>query len=105
MMGDSSYTTWLEQHMLQCPSKKMFAVDCPGCGLQRSIIDLLRGDIAASWDVYPPGIFIVITIIILVSHLLFGVRYGALMLKMLFIITISVITINYIYKIANHQLL
>lgn len=100
-----SNTSWLEEHMLQCPSKKLFIIDCPGCGLQRSLLALLKGDVLLSWKIYPPGIFVIITLIVLLLHLLFGFKHGALVLKTLFIITISIMTINYIYKIINHQLL
>lgn len=80
-------------------------MDCPGCGLQRSLIALLKGDIALSWQLYPPSMFIVATILLLVAHLIIGFRNSLLFLKIMFIITISVMTVNYIYKIANHQLL
>ena len=98
-------TTWLEQHMLTCPSKKLFYLDCPGCGLQRSLIALLKGDLAVSWKIYPPSLFILITLAMLALHLVFQFRHGALLLKIFFIITLSVITVNYIYKVTNHQLL
>lgn len=101
----SAIVQWLEQHLLQCPSKKFFLLDCPGCGLQRSIIQLLKGDFAKSWDIYPPTVFILITICMLMLHLIIGFRHGALMLKILFILTTSIVAVNYIYKIANHQLL
>lgn len=100
-----SWVAWLEEHMLTCPSKKVMVIDCPGCGLQRSVICLLKGDIQASWDVYPPGMFVIATLLLLGLHLLFGFKHGALMLKIFFILTISVMVINYIYKITNHQLL
>lgn len=98
-------TTWLEQYMLTCPSKKWFLLDCPGCGLQRSLIALFKGDIAGSWEIYPPSVFVVATMAMLLFHLIFRLQHGALLLKVMFIITASAITVNYIYKISNHQLL
>lgn len=104
LMADTD-TSWLEQHLLTCPSKKMFFLDCPGCGLQRSILLLIKGDFYASWQLYPPTVFIIFTLFVLLLHILFGFRHGALILKILFIITVTVIALNYIYKILNHQLL
>lgn len=98
-------TSWVERHLLTCPSKKMFYLDCPGCGLQRSILALFRGDLAASWQLYPPTLFILATLAFLILHLVFDLRQGAYILKILFIITVAVMAINYIYKIINHQLL
>lgn len=95
----------VEKYLLPCFFKQHFHLDCPGCGLQRSAISLFKGDIQASWEYYPPTLFIVITLLILVLHLKFSWRYGALLIKMSFILSSLVILINYIYKILNHQLL
>lgn len=92
-------------YMLTCPSKKFFYLDCPGCGLQRSAWALFHGEFTASWNLYPPTIFILVTLVFLVLHLLLGFRQGAYILKILFIITVAVMAVNYIYKILNHQLI
>lgn len=39
--------------MLPCLSKQVFGVDCPGCGLQRSVALLLEGDLVGSFWMYP----------------------------------------------------
>ena len=96
---------WLEQHMLRCPSKKWMHLDCPGCGLQRSIMAMLKGDIAGSVNVYPPGILVVATTVMLMLHLVFKFQQGAVVLKFLYIVTTLVIVLNYIYKIFTNQLL
>ena len=105
MKAYSAFTHWLEHHMLSCPSKKLLTIDCPGCGLQRSVVALLKGDIANSWHIYPPGIFIVATVIFLLLHLSFGYRHGAAILKCLYFGTAVIIIANYIYKITTNQLI
>lgn len=99
------WINWLEHHLLSCPFKVWTHLDCPGCGFQRSAISLLKGDVAASWQFYPPGIFLISTIVLLVLHLMFGLKQGAIILKILYIVTAIVIAANYIYKVVNHQLL
>jgi hypothetical protein len=42
-----------ERFMLPCISKQVLGIDCPGCGLQRSIALLLKGDLVASFLMYP----------------------------------------------------
>ncbi len=42
-----------ERLMLPCISKQVLGIDCPGCGLQRSIALLLHGDLVASFQMYP----------------------------------------------------
>ncbi len=105
MLMSVANTTRVEQYLLTCPSKKFFYLDCPGCGLQRSLLALIKGDIAASWNLYPPTLFILATLTLLLLHLIFSFKHGAYILKILFIITVAVMAANYFYKIINHQLI
>lgn len=100
----SAVINWLGRHLLDCPVKKLTGIDCPGCGMQRSILSLLRFDLAGSWRVYPPGIFICATVVFLVLHLFFRFRQGAFILKLLYIVSAIAIVANYTYKIITHQL-
>lgn len=45
-----------EADMLPCLSKQLLGMDCPGCGLQRSVALLLRGEFWESFLMYP-GLF------------------------------------------------
>lgn len=45
---------WFQYHMLPCPYKSLFGIDCPTCGVQRALLFLLRGDIKSSFLMYPP---------------------------------------------------
>ena len=51
---------WLEGHQLPCLIKKVFLVDCPTCGLQRSIIELIKGNVLESFRLYPALIAIIL---------------------------------------------
>ena len=45
--------SWLEQRELPCLFKKYLFVDCPGCGFQRSIIALMKGNVVESFLLFP----------------------------------------------------
>jgi hypothetical protein len=96
---------WLERHMFACPFKQWTHLDCPGCGFQRSFIALLKGDFTTSWHFYPPGIFLLFTFIVLAIHLKFDLKHGAVILKILYIVSAIVTGFNYVYKVISHQLL
>lgn len=98
------WIVWLEQHMFACQLKSHFGIDCPGCGLQRSVIALLKGDIAAGWHFYPPVFFILLTFLFTFLHLAVPLKHGAFIVKLFYIVSVIAIFTNYIYKIANNQL-
>lgn len=39
--------------MIPCMSKKLFGMDCMGCGIQRAIALLLEGEFTAAFYMYP----------------------------------------------------
>ncbi|MBS3807302.1 MAG: DUF2752 domain-containing protein [Bacteroidales bacterium] len=92
---------WLENHLQPCIYKQYVGFECPGCGFQRSLIALLKGNIWESIMIYPGLIPIILLFGILILHLLFHLKKGATILKFLFIADISIILINYIIKIIH----
>jgi len=53
----------MEDQLLTCSFKSQFGVECLGCGTQRSILALLRGDIIDSFLLNPGVILLLLTII------------------------------------------
>jgi len=51
-----SFVNWLQNHLFPCPFKYITGIDCPGCGFQRSLMALFRGDLQRSFALYPPAI-------------------------------------------------
>jgi hypothetical protein len=94
---------WLEQHLLACPSKKWLHMDCPGCGMQRSLLALLKGNVMESLAFYPATIPVLLMLLYLALHLYFKFSNGAKILTFFFIVNTSIIVLNYIYKITTHQ--
>ena len=94
-----SVIDWLERNMTSCFWKKYFGIECPGCGMQRAIIALLKGDFLESLRIYPALIPTILMVILLILHLIFKFRKGAFYLKISFIFTVSIIVLNYLYKI------
>lgn len=93
---------WLESHMLPCFYNRFLGIECPGCGMQRAIIELLKGHLLESLETYPPLFPIVFMLVLLIIHLIFKFKNGAGYLKISFIFTSSIIVINYIYKLLTH---
>ena len=94
--------TWLESHQGTCSFREHAGIDCPGCGLQRSILALLRGDLVESILLFPALLPLMAMFIFLGIHLFFKLKHGAFVLKVFYISNISIILLNYIYKLINH---
>lgn len=93
--------TWLENHMMPCFYKEYSGVDCPGCGIQRSFVELLKGNFAISFELYPGLIPIIITLVYTGLHLILKFKNGATIIKYSFIITISIVTLSYMFKLLG----
>jgi hypothetical protein len=99
-----SVVDWMEKNMLACPSKKWLHLECPGCGLQRSVIALCRGDIANSLSLYPATIPLLFLLGFAALHLKYDFRNGGMVIKYLYIGVAAIIFVFYIYKVLNHKL-
>lgn len=91
---------WLEKNSKPCYYKKQFGFECFGCGIQRAFIELLKGNIVESIKLYPALIPLILTLSTLALHLKFKFNNGAMTIKILFIITASIIVVNFVYKLT-----
>jgi len=91
---------WLERNLVPCFYKKYFGIECPGCGMQRALIALLKGNLVESFKLYPALIPIIAMFIYLILHIILKFENGALWLKRMFIINVIIIIFSYIYKIT-----
>ncbi|MEZ4799226.1 MAG: DUF2752 domain-containing protein [Flavobacteriales bacterium] len=90
---------WLSENLLTCPFKACTGMDCPGCGLQRSLIKLLEGDIPGSIEMHPAGMLYPALLIMTGLHLRFQFKNGSKIITWTFILTVTITLINYIIKL------
>ena len=96
-----SIINWLEQHLQPCFYKEILGFECPGCGMQRALIELLKGNLIQSLKLYPALMPIFILFIFLILHISFNFKKGAAVLKYMFIGNIGIIMISYFIKLIN----
>ena len=94
--------SWLESHLGTCSFKEHVGLECPGCGIQRSLIALLKGEVLESILLFPALLPLVAMFAFLGIHLVFKLKHGALVLKIFYIANIFLILSGYIYKIIIH---
>jgi hypothetical protein len=95
------FTHWLETHMMPCFYKQVFGMDCPGCGMQRSFIQLLKGEFVASFKMYPALLPVLFTLGLTVVHLSFKLKNGASYILYSYIATTAIIVVSYIIHLLK----
>ena len=88
----------MEKYMLPCMFKKMFGIDCIGCGLQRSLNFILHGEFEKAFFMFPA---VYTSILFLLSVTLFVIdkkhNYGKIVIS-LAIINAAIMIVSYCYK-------
>lgn len=79
-------------------------MQCPGCGMQRSFIALLKGDFKTSLDLYPALMPLLILLLFFAFHLRYRFSFGKKFIIFLQVLVVVIVTTHYIYKIATNQI-
>ena len=93
---------WLEQHLFTCVFKSHFGLECPGCGMQRALISLLKGNLLESFRYHPALIPFIITVILLIAQIILKRENGGKYVMWSFIATSAITLIQFIVKQVIH---
>ncbi|PIB30024.1 hypothetical protein BFP77_05235 [Maribacter sp. 4U21] len=88
----------IENYMLPCFTKKLFGFDCPGCGIQRSLLHLARGEFGAAFEMYPAIYPMLLLFIFLAADKFFNFKNSNTISLVLMVTTVGTLLINYILK-------
>jgi hypothetical protein len=82
-------------------SKKLFGIDCPGCGMQRAFVMVLQGDFADAFFMFP-AIYTTIPLFIFIGlHFVDKSRNYHKLIVPFAIFNAAVMIIAYLYKLTN----
>ncbi|MEX0361379.1 MAG: DUF2752 domain-containing protein [Allomuricauda sp.] len=90
-----------KDYMLPCLNKKLFGIDCPGCGMQRSVDLLLHGDFVGAFKMYPAVYPIVLLLLFLISNLFLKLKFAHQIKFFLMLVTAGTIIVSYILKMNS----
>jgi len=94
---------FLEQHLFTCTIKNLFGFNCPGCGMQRAFIALLRGDLMKSLQLNASLLPFLFTLFYTFCHLLFSFKNGAKMIVIFLMSTLAILIVNFVVKLILHS--
>jgi len=89
----------LEDYMLPCMWKQTFKIECMGCGIQRSIALILKGEFADAFFMYP-AIYSIIALFgfIIINHFK-NYKFSNKIIFILALTTIGLIVGNFLIKL------
>ena len=95
------YAISLEDYMLPCLNKQLLGIDCPGCGLQRSVDLLFHGEFFAAFQMYPAIYPILLLLTFLITSSFVKLQYSRQIKMALILITAGTILVSYLLKMNN----
>ena len=86
--------------MLPCLNKKLFGLECFGCGFQRATALLFRGEFIAAFKMYPAVYTLLLFVLFIIASMIWEIKY-AYKIKIVFAILNGVIIlVSYFYKMS-----
>lgn len=91
----------LQEYMLPCLNKKIFGIDCMGCGLQRSVALLFQGEFTEAFYMFPAIYPMLILLVFVVLNLFIKIKYASQIKIALVIFAIAVVVVSYFIKMSR----
>lgn len=89
----------MEEYMLPCTSKQLFGIECMGCGTQRAIALLLKGEFVKAFQVYPAIYTFILLFSLILLHLIDKNRNYTRFITIIAILNAFIMVVSYFYKL------
>ncbi len=87
--------------MLPCLNKRLFGLECPGCGMQRAVLHVGKGQFNEAYQLYPAVYTLILLFVFIGINFLYKFRHAYKIKVSLIILNASIIAISYIFKILT----
>lgn len=91
----------VEDYMLPCMNKSLFGIDCLGCGTQRALLLVLKGEFVQAFYTFPAIYTTILFFVIIGLHFLDKARNYHKIIIFLAILNAIIMIISYFYKQTN----
>lgn len=92
----------MEEYMLPCLSKKLFGIDCFGCGIQRAVVLLFQGEFEAAFFMYPAIYTMLLFFLFIGINFIDKSRNYHKIIMTLGVITAIMMVTSYFYKLLYY---
>lgn len=90
---------WLEAHSQRCFYRENFGFECLGCGLQRALVELLRGNFWESFLLFPALVPLLFLFVLYLVYLFFPTGKLLKILRNLFVFDLVLVVVQYFFKL------
>ncbi|WP_100804435.1 DUF2752 domain-containing protein [Ulvibacter sp. MAR_2010_11] len=87
--------------MLECTNKKIFGVECLGCGIQRAAAFLFRGEFIAAFKMYPAIYTLLLLALFVIFNFFVKFKYAFQIKVGLLFLNVAIIIVSYIIKMSK----
>lgn len=88
----------IEEYMLPCLNKKLFGLDCMGCGLQRAFSLVLEGEFTAAFNMHPAIYSLMVLFVVIAINVFKNFKYSNKIIFFLAIINVIIIVVHFVSK-------
>lgn len=88
----------IKEYMLPCLNKKLIGLDCMGCGMQRSIVFVFKGEFIQAFNMYPAIYTLLLLFIVISYNFFYNFKYSSRIILILSIINGFIIVLSFIFK-------
>jgi Na+-transporting NADH:ubiquinone oxidoreductase subunit NqrD len=85
----------INDYLLPCLNKSLFGIDCPGCGVQRAFVLLIKGNFTDAFKMYPAIYTLVLFAIFLLINYRKKIKNSRKIIISFAIINLLIIIISY----------
>ena len=87
-----------EGFMLPCLNKKLFGIDCMGCGMQRSVALIFQGEFTAAFNMYPAIYTLLLLFAVIAVNTFVNFKYASKIILILAILNGTIIISSFLLK-------
>jgi len=89
--------------MLPCLNKKLFGVDCLGCGMQRSASLIVHGEFTAAFNMYPAIYTLILLLGFIFVNAFKNYKHGNKIILILAVLNAIIMISSYMIKLFFNQ--
>lgn len=91
----------IEKYMFPCMNKKLFGIDCMGCGTQRALVLLLKGNFQEAFQMFPAIYTTILLLGFIALHFIHKTRNYKNIIIVLAIVNAVIMIVSYFYRLFN----